>query len=212
MTTPRTLAILLLTTLTACTSAYYGVMEQLGKEKRHILKDRVEAGQEAQEEAQKQFETTYAAFKSVTKYDGGDLETFYDEMESDFEACESRAQNVRDRIDAIEQVSGDLFREWESEIDQISSADLRRRSQDTLRVSQERYDKMITAMQTASAKMDPVITAFRDQVLFLKHNLNARAVASLETNVAEIQSEVDALIRDMQTAITEAQRFLETVP
>lgn len=198
--------------MSACSSAYYGVMEQFGKEKRHILKDRVEAGQEAQEKAQHQFETTYDAFKNVTKYDGGDLEEFYDEMESDFEACEDRANTVRDRITAIEQVSDDLFGEWESEIEQISNSGLRRRSQDTLRESQERYDRMITAMQKASNKMDPVITAFRDQILFLKHNLNARAVASLETNVAEIQSEVDALIQDMQAAIVEAQRFLDTVP
>lgn len=208
----RAVAILLLASLTACSSAYYGVMEQLGKEKRHILKDRVEAGQEAQEAAQQQFETTYQAFKSVTGYDGGDLEDFYDEMESDFSECEERAQDVRDRIRSIEEVSGDLFSEWESEIDQISNADLRRRSQDTLRESQQNYDRMIRAMEKAAAKMEPVLTAFRDQVLFLKHNLNARAVASLETNVAEIQNEVDALIADMQAAIVEAQRFLESVP
>lgn len=204
------LAILL--PLGGCTSAYYGMMEQIGVEKRHILRDRVEAGQEAQEEAQQQFETTYEAFKTVTRYDGGDLEDFYDKMEDDFEDCESRARDVRDRIDSIEQVSGDLFSEWASEIDQISNAKLRRQSQETLRDSQQRYDRMIRAMQRAAAKMDPVITAFRDQVLFLKHNLNARAVASLETNVAEIQGEVDALIDDMQSAIVEAQRFLETMP
>lgn len=202
----------LLASLTACSSAYYGVMEQLGKEKRHLLKDRVEEGQESQEAAQQQFETTYQAFKSVTRYDGANLEDFYDKMESDFEDCETRAQDVRDRIQSIEAVSGDLFREWEFEIEQISNEDLRRRSQDTLRSSQQRYDRMIHAMEKASAKMEPVLTAFRDQVLFLKHNLNARAVASLETNVAEIQSEVDALIADMQAAVIEAQRFLESVP
>ncbi len=216
MMTLRTSSLLLLLTLivqvSGCTSAYYGVMEQFGREKRHILKDRVEAGQEAQEEAQQQFETTYDAFKTVTRYDGGDLEDFYDKMESDFEECEARAQDVRDQIDSIEQVSGDLFTEWESEIDQISNHNLRGRSQDALRESQERYDRMIAAMQTASAKMDPVITAFRDQVLFLKHNLNARAVASLETNVLEIESEVRALINDMQAAITEAERFLASMP
>ena len=216
MTTPARIASSLvlaaLLPLGGCTSAYYGMMEQIGIEKRHILRDRVEAGQEAQEEAQQQFETTYETFKTVTRYDGGDLEDFYDQMEAQFEDCEARAQEVRDRIDSIEQVSGDLFNEWASEIDRISNANLRRQSEETLRDSQKRYDRMIRAMQRAADKMDPVITAFRDQVLFLKHNLNARAVASLETNVAEIEGEVDALIREMEAAITEAQRFLETMP
>ena len=206
------LALAALLPLVGCTSAYYGMMEQIGVEKRHILRDRVEAGQEAQEEAQQQFETTYEAFKTVTRYDGGDLEDFYDKMEAELEDCEARAQDVRDRIASIEQVSGDLFSEWASEIDQISNANLRRQSEESLRNSERRYDRMIGAMQKASAKMDPVIIAFRDQVLFLKHNLNARAVASLETNVTEIQGEVDALIRDMDSAINEAQRFLESMP
>lgn len=199
-------------TLVGCSSAYYGMMEQLGKEKRHILQDRVEAGQEAQEEAQQQFETTYEAFKTVTRYDGGDLETFYEKMDADLSECEERADEVRARIDSIEEVSSDLFQEWSSEIELISNAKLRRQSQTTLRESEERYDRMISAMQKAASKMEPVITAFRDQVLFLKHNLNARAVAALESNVLEIESEVQALIRDMQNAISEAERFLDTMP
>ena len=206
------LALGVLGTLVGCSSAYYGMMEQLGKEKRHILQDRVEAGQEAQEEAQQQFETTYEAFKTVTRYDGGDLETFYEKMDADLSECEERADEVRDRIDSIEEVSSDLFQEWSSEIELISNAKLRRQSQTTLRESEERYDRMISAMQKAASKMEPVITAFRDQVLFLKHNLNARAVAALESNVLEIESEVQALIRDMQNAISEAERFLDTMP
>lgn len=206
------LSLSLIVALSACSSAYYGVLEQLGKEKRHILQDRVEAGQTAQEEAQQQFETTYDAFKTVTRYDGGDLEDFYEKMDANLSECEERAQDVRDRIESIEEVSNDLFQEWSSEIELISNPKLRRQSQATLRESEERYDRMISAMQNASAKMDPVITAFRDQVLFLKHNLNARAVASLESNVLEIESDVQALIRDLQKAITEAERFLDTMP
>jgi hypothetical protein len=66
-------------------------------------------------------------------------------------------------------------------------------------------------MKRAEAKMPPVLTAFRDQVLFLKHNLNARAIASLEGTFGELEGEVAALIRDIDASIQESGRFLATL-
>ncbi len=63
-------------------------------------------------------------------------------------------------------------------------------------------------MSRAEERMDPVLTAFRDQVLFLKHNLNAQAIASLKRDTAAIEADVDSLIGDMQRAIGEAESFL----
>ena len=34
-------------------------------------------------------------------------------------------------------------------------------------------------MRLAESRIEPVLKSFRDQVLFLKHNLNAKAIASL---------------------------------
>jgi len=46
-------------------------------------------------------------------------------------------------------------------------------------------------------------------VLFLKHNLNARAVSSLQQNATQIQSDVKNLVREMETSITEANAIIE---
>jgi gas vesicle protein len=205
------LALVLLAATLGCSTAYYAAMEQVGREKRHILADRVEAGRDDQQEAQEQFLTTYERFKEASGFDGGDLEDFYTSLNRDFERSEARAEDVRARIRSIEDVAGDLFAEWEAEIDQISSADLRRRSAANLRETQGRYETLIAAMQRASASMDPVLTAFRDQVLFLKHNLNAAAIASLEGNAREIRGDVDALIRNMEKSIAEADAFIATL-
>jgi hypothetical protein len=194
--------------LAGCGSVYYGAMERLGFEKRHILADRVEEGRDAQHEAQEQFESAFERFKTATRFEGGHLEDTYEALDRDYRESEERAEAVRERIRSIEQVAGDLFEEWEEEIQQISRADLRRRSAARLTETRARYERLITAMKRAERKMDPVLTAFRDQVLFLKHNLNASAIASLESDSAQIQDEVDALIRDMQRSIREADAFL----
>jgi hypothetical protein len=195
----------------AMDSAYYGVMESVGREKRHILRDRVESGQEEQREAQEQFQTAYQRFKEVSGYSGGDLEGVYDDLAGELESSEQRAAAVSERIESIEGVAADLFDEWTAEAAEIQSASLRRSSEQQLRDTKRRYATLIAAMRRAESKMAPVLSAFRDQVLYLKHNLNARAIASLEGNVREIEGDVEALIRDIGASIREAETFLASM-
>lgn len=217
MTKPRSAAPALLALLLAalaaggCSRVYYGAMEQIGKEKRHILADRVEASRQEQAEAQEQFQSAYERFQAVTGYEGGDVEAVYRDLSDALERSEEKAARVRERIDAVEQVAGDLFREWESELDQIERRDLRSQSAASLRATQERYDGLMTAMRRAEARMDPVLQAFRDQVLFLKHNLNARAIASLEGTVVSVEGDVKRLLDELGRSIREADAFLETL-
>jgi hypothetical protein len=209
---PVVLALLWLAPLFACSRAYYGGMERVfGKEKRHILADRVEASRREQGEAQEEFQSAYERFRSVTGYDGGDVEAVYRDLADALERSEKKAQRVRDRIDSVEEVAADLFAEWESEIDLIQNRDLRRQSQSSLRETRTRYDGLMVAMRRAESRMDPVLQAFRDQVLFLKHNLNARAIASLEGTVVSIEGDVKRLLDDLGRSIREADAFLETL-
>jgi hypothetical protein len=178
-------ALLLAVTAAGCSSLYYGTLERFGYEKRHILADRVEDGRDAQRDAQEQFENAFERFKSVTRYEGGDLEDAYRSLDREYQRSEARADAVRDEIRSIEEVAVDLFEEWEDEIGQISRADLRRRSAEKLAQTRSRYERLIASMKRAERKMDPVLTAS-----------------------IEIQDEVDALIRDMQKSIREADAFL----
>jgi DNA repair exonuclease SbcCD ATPase subunit len=195
-----------------CTGVYYDAMERVGKHKRHILRDRVEAGREEQVEAQEQFQSAYERFVEASGYDGGELESVYNRLQGEFDRSEDKAEAVRDRIRSIEQVAGDLFGEWREEIDLIQSASLRRDSEASLRDTQRRYQQLIDAMKKAESKMAPVLTAFRDQVLYIKHNLNARAIASLSGSVREIEDDVSALLAEIRLSIQESERFIATLP
>ena len=195
----------------AARGVYYDAMERIGRPKRELLRRRVASGRESQREAQDQFQTTYERFAALAGYDGGDLEVVYKQMNTEYERSEKRANEVRERIDAIEQVAADLFAEWKAEAEQIGNPELRRKSKAKLAATQDRYGALITSMQNAEIRMDPVLGAFRDQVLYLKHNLNAAAVASLEGSVASIERDVAALIDEIDASIREADAFLETI-
>ena len=201
-------ALILFALLAGCQSAYYGTWEKLGYHKRDILVERVEKAREDQEEAKQQFRDALEAFESVVNFEGGDLRQTYDRLSIELEDSERRAAAVTDRVNSVDKVARDLFEEWERELDQYDSADLRRRSEDQLYETQQRYDQLYDAMRRAESKMEPVLVAFRDQVLFLKHNLNAQAVASLQGEVISLQAEIDDLIAEMEAAIAEADAFI----
>jgi hypothetical protein len=202
------LALLLATSAFGCRSAYYSAMETLGQEKRDILVDRVEDARDDQEAAKEQFQSALARFKEVTGFEGGDLEEQYDRLDGDYQRCEARAEAVRQRIRSVDQVAADLFDEWEGEIASMQNASLRRRSEEMRRRTEQRHQALMKSMKRAESRMEPVLAALRDQALFLKHNLNARALASLEAQVPEIESDVSVLVRDMEASIREADAYL----
>ncbi len=207
----RTGAILLVFTcllLTACQRTYYGAMEKIGFQKREILTSRVERARDAQQEAGEQFRSALDRFREVVNVEGGELEEKYETLSATFERSEARAEEVSKRIDAGEEVAGALFEEWEAELKQYRDKRLQVESRRTLAETRRLYRDLMRTMRQVESRMDPVLAAFNDQVLFLKHNLNARAVASLRPALGRIEADVERLIREMEAAIREADVFI----
>jgi t-SNARE complex subunit (syntaxin) len=186
-------------------------MEKLGVHKRDIMVDRVKAARDTQNEAKEQFLTAMEQFKSVVNFQGGDLEKEYSKLNATLQKSESKAAEVRNRIKAVEDVSEALFSEWRSEIKQYTSDTLRKSSQHKYDVTKKKYTELMKAMKKAEGKLEPALAPLRDQVLFMKHNLNARAIAGLSNELISVQTNVDRLVRDMESAITEADAFISSL-
>lgn len=194
--------------LVGCQSAYYSAMEQVGVHKREILVDRVESARDAQGEAQEQFKDALEQYRAVIQFDGGNLETLYDRLQAEYDDSVEAAENVSERIKGVEQVAQALFEEWEEELEQYQSASLRAQSAQQLKDTEKRYSALVRVMKRAEQRMQPVLLALNDNVLYLKHNLNARAVGALKGEFADIQQNIDRLINDMQRSIQESDTFI----
>ena len=197
--------------LCGCQTVYYEAMEKAGYHKRDILTDRIEDARDSQEDAKEQFQSALERFISVIQFEGGDLQEKYDTLNREFKRCEARSDEVSDRIRAVEDVSGALFEEWEDELEQYSSASLRRSSEQKLRKTRQEYNKLIIAMKRAEKKINPVLATFRDQVLFLKHNLNAKAISSLRNELSIVEADVSVLVREMESSIQAADMFIHSM-
>lgn len=194
--------------LGACQSAYYGAMEKVGYHKRDIMIDRVEAVQDAQKDAQEEFSSALEQYQALVNVGDSDLEKYYKKLNGEYEDSKEAAQEVTDRINAVEDVSEALFKEWNEEIQMYSSADLKRQSTAKLNATRQKYNTLIKAMRQSESSMQPVLSALQDQVLFLKHNLNARAIDALKGELKSIETDVASLIKQMEKSIAESDQFI----
>jgi len=196
--------------LGGCQTTYYAVWEKLGKEKRHLLRDNVAAASEEQKEASETFKDVLTRMKEMYGFQGGDLEEVYENLRGDYEESEERANAVHKRVAMVEQIAADLFREWQGEINEMKSQKLKSQSAQSLREAKRQYAKLHDTMIKAESRMDPVLAQLKDNVLYLKHNLNAQSIGALKKEAGNIQIEIDRLIKDMQASIAEADTFLKT--
>ncbi len=203
--------VFLLVFFTACSSTYYGAMETVGKHKRDILVDRVEAGRDSQADAQKQFQSALEQFGSIVQLEETDLKKAYDKLNKEYGKSKDAADKVSARIDSIESVANALFKEWKAELKEYESKELRHSSEEQLKATKKRYNEMLVSMKAAEETMEPVLKVFHDNVLFLKHNLNAQAIGSLQSEFASLEGQIGELIKSMNAAIASSDKFIADI-
>jgi hypothetical protein len=194
-----------------CRSAYYAAYEKFGVHKRDLLKKNVIAARDEQKEASEQFKDALTRLKEIYGFSGGDLEKTYKGLQGEYDDCAAQAAQVSERIKTVETVANDLFAEWEKEIQDIATPALQSSSRRQLQATRERYRGLAEALKDAEESMNPVLTQLRDQVLYLKHNLNAQAIASLKGEAMSIQTDISKLIAQMNAAIAKADEFVKTL-
>ncbi|MCB1224775.1 MAG: DUF2959 domain-containing protein [Verrucomicrobiales bacterium] len=205
------LACLSVLPFTGCQTAYYAAMEQIGLEKRDLLKHAVKSARREQEDTVETFQDALTQLKAMTGYDGGELERGYNRFKAEYDDCESQARQVRSRIAEVDRVARDLFREWEGEIAEYTDPGLAASSRSQLAQTRSRFSQLSASLHAAEATIEPVLSRFRDQVLYLKHNLNAAAIGSLRGQASSIQSDLSRLIHRMESAIQESDRIVKTL-
>lgn len=205
----RVLTVVVLSSaLFGCSSSYYNAMEKAGIHKRDILVDRVENTRDSQQDAQEEFKDALEQFGSIVTLENTDLKQAYDKLSAEYEDSQDAAEEVSNRIGSVESVANALFKEWEAEIDQYTNAEYKSTSTAQLRETKSRYSGMLATMRRSEQSMQPVLATFRDNVLFLKHNLNAQAIGSLKGEFASLQEDIAVLIREMNRSIAESDQFI----
>ena len=196
-------------TLSGCQSAYYSAMEKVGVHKRDILIDRVEETKDSQEESQEEFQSALERLTALINFDGGELQDAYNQLNDDYESSLAAANEVSSNINKVEDVAEALFDEWSDELEQYKSASLKRESSKKLAATQRQFSQLLRSMRSAESKMEPVLSSLQDNVLYLKHNLNAQAVAAIKGEFTNLKRDIQVLMNDMNKSIADSNKFIE---
>ena len=217
--THSTILLFLVLSLTSCANKInkmgrdvkYSAYEMVGYEKRDLFKSEVKTVKDKQEDSGKEFKSALQVLKEVYNFDGGDLEDQYEDLNDAYKSSEASAKDVKESIARLNTVAQDLFDEWEKELNQMNNKNLRSKSAQKLTETKTRFKSLKRQLDKSEAKMTPVLTKFHDQVLFIKHNLNAKAIGSLKTEGDKIKLDVQDLLQEMQKSIKEADKLIETM-
>jgi phage-related tail protein len=192
-------------------TVYFRARESIGEHKREIVIYQVEQACVSLKETRDEFEDALERFKILVCINETGLEHKYNQLNRQYQFCRSKSAAVSTKISAIQEVSEALFVEWEAELNEYTNRTLRNSSKQQLKAARQNYARLIKAMQRAESKIQPVLAAFKDQVLYLKHNLNARAIAALQHELIEISIDISQLIQAMEQTIAEASHFVSAL-
>lgn len=195
--------------LSGCQSAYYSAMEKVGVHKRDILIDRVEETKDSQQESQQEFQSALERLTTLINFDGGELQDAYNQLNDDYESSLQAANEVSSNINKVEDVAEALFDEWNDELEQYKSASLKRESSKKLAATQRQFSQLLSSMRSAESKMEPVLSSLQDNVLYLKHNLNAQAVAAIKGEFTNLKRDIQLLMNDMNKSIEDSNKFIK---
>lgn len=186
-------------------------IDYLWKEPRDVLVDRVEDARNSQQAAAEEFRDALTEFKAVVALPESELERQYNRLSAAFERSKKAADEINRRVDRVVSASNRLLDEWRDELDDYNDPSLRRLAEQQFDQTRDHATRLIASMREIENRMQPVLASFQDQVLYLKHNLNLSAIASLEGEAQVIETNVDLLIADMNRSIAEADAFINVI-
>lgn len=195
--------------ITSCSTLYYKSWEMLGKEKRDLLASNLNDLNDDQSDAKEEFTDVLSRIRSEYKFSEGLLEQTYDQMKSDYDDLEEESQEVSERINKVEAIAVDLFEEWSEEADQFENKQYAKSSREQLSRTQKSFKKVSIKARASEKKMKKALSRFKDQVIFLKHNLNARVVSQLAGELKLIEKEMEGLIKEINASIETSKGFVE---
>lgn len=205
----NTLLAVAVVSVAGCTTVKYNTLEKIGIHKRDLLVGNVEDTRDAQKDAQKEFKDALERFGSVVSVEETKLKKAYERLSDEYDDAKDAADEVSEQIEETEDVARDLFREWREEIKTYSDAVLKRDSENKLRDTEARYEEMHKSMKQAEASMQPVLSSLHDNVLYLKHNLNAQAVGSLRSTYSNLEGDISVLVERMNQSISRSNDFIK---
>jgi hypothetical protein len=168
----------------------------------------VERAEDELQEASDDFAEAMRLFAELTAPQALNLEALSDDFSDAVKACGKRSRELDDRIAAVQEESDELFGGWSAELQEFALDSLRKKSEAMMLETKGRTDRVTHALEGTRARMSPVLKKLCDYALFFHHNLNARAIATLQDTYGDFDAEFAALRGELDRTRVEIRAYL----
>ena len=139
-----------------------GAYAQQGHKETDRLIKRAEEMKKDLETATAQGHKTLDYYNTIVKGGAGDTRKIYKDLTKAIEDSEKQAAKVSQRVEEMEAEAHTFFGEWTQSLQQITSEDLKKRSQDRLNKTRVQFGEILAAGRRAGADFDPFMGALKD--------------------------------------------------
>jgi len=172
------------------------------------LVSKARAAERESVETREDFAAAFLSYQRLTAPQALELEKLCDEFEDAVDACENRSEDLDDRIETIRREKEELVKDWTEELEHFTSDAVRKKSAVQMQETDARAQRLLDALEKLQGRMKPVLLKLQDYRLFFDHNLNARAIATLQDTYKEFDAECKALESEIGKAQGEIAAFL----
>lgn len=175
------------------------------------LSERIEEVHVATEVSKERMNAAVEALRSMTSSDfRGDALVAHAELTRSIESSEEQAETLRDHVTEMKDTASELFERWAQDLEGFTNAEMRQSSQKRLEDTRTRYQTIVAAVDPALWSLDAVNRDLRDHALFLGHDFNKSAVASVRPGVEALGKQRTELDGRLALAMNAAHDYLES--
>ncbi len=159
--------------------------------------------------AQKQLNETVEAMNALSG--GGDLKSNYRRFTNSLKETESQAELARRRREEMQKRSSQYIAQWEKEMEQVSSPELRAGAEERRQRVRNNFEQISREAQDVRQAYEPLIQNLRDIDKTLKLDLTPAGVQAARPAMDRANADAKALNRQLDEFIAEMDRVIGTM-
>jgi ElaB/YqjD/DUF883 family membrane-anchored ribosome-binding protein len=123
----------------------------------------------------------------------GDAVAAHKELVNAIDDSEDQTDDLRKSLERMQAEAEPVFNQWTKDLEAYSNPEMRQRSQARLAAARERYDGVVAAVTPVLVECEAINQTLNDHALFLKHDMNPAAIATIQDDVKKVAKEASDL-------------------
>jgi hypothetical protein len=147
---------------------------------------------------------------AAAEFDEGDAAAAYAEFVAALAESQQQAKLMKASIGPMKESAAPIFATWEGDVSDIENETLRERSEERLERTREKFEAIVSNVESTQEKFDALNEGMQDHALFLHNDLNGDSLALIQGEVkklVELAAEVD---EGYETAMTSSRAYIDT--